>query len=278
MVSLTSYPNANDPVQQRHGQQAMQTFRNAAAAGVLVVVVDDHSDVANFNGDQPDGVIVLPATDDDMVTNLQHAVSHALSNTDVTHLAVNVPINDVGNNLHAWTSRMLDESAAVLLPMRTDTTSYPAAQAHSEYRGNRALQEEFGHDVGDQHMGTWLYSRDAATRHLLRPYEQYGTKLRKWGALHAPVFGAMVTGDCVVGLPVDHPNLFGQTLSQHLPLSAEQDLRRELVTAVAGAVIQTLSTGQWNFRLLDGFGLDRQTRTQPPQDLPPHPEGLDFAP
>jgi hypothetical protein len=296
MITGTYYPTDGNPIEKARADIAMRTITKAVDNGIPVTLVDSGSHASNLDLDaleQLPGVTVIRSETSDMVENRQEAARKALKNPAITHVVWNEPEKDISHMFAGWARRMVLERADVMVPMRNDTSSYPATQAASEFQGNRELQQRFGgQDVGDHYMGTRMFTRDATTKHFLRPYEQYGTDKRMWGSIFAPVFAAMVAGDRVVGLPVDFEYPLTQLLPEqgggvdlhHLqqleawndpeapsPFAVDEETlaamgkkrqdQRDFINEVADAVLENIEPGTWNFRLLDGYSLDTQRRS-----------------
>lgn len=260
VITTTYYPNATDPIQQVRAALAEETIRALGFAGFPVTVIDGGSDESIFPIHEL-GARVMVVDDNDMVFTRQLAAASVVDrNPYLTHMVWLEPEKNLADDLPSWVERAIEESAAVLIPMRKSMEGYPLHQQLSERLLNEQLAEVFGRELGDQVFGPRIFRRDAVIKHWLRDFEDYNSEARQWSAITAPVWSALAAGDRVVGLPVDFTYPQTQTLAEtdNDVMLAKRRLQRDVITQNAIDVRDTLPQSEWDFEILDGFTLQSQ--------------------
>jgi hypothetical protein len=260
VITTTYYPDPTDPIQQVRATLALKTIRALGNASFPVTVIDGGSDESIFPIHELDARVIT-VDDHDMVFTRQLAAASVVDrNPFLTHMVWLEPEKDLADQLPQWIERAVEESAAVLIPMRKSMESYPLHQQISERALNEQLADIFGREMGDQVFGPRIFRRDAVIKHWLRDFGDYNSEARQWSAITAPAWSALAAGDRVVGLPVDFEYPQTQTLveTDNDSMAAKRLLQRDVLTQNAIDVRDTLPQSEWNFEILDGFTLQSQ--------------------
>lgn len=266
IVTTTYYPDANDPVQQVRARLAATAITNAASMGFTVTVVDSgsHQSLIQLDELSAAGARVVRNDNPNMAYTRELAVSIALEAPIIpSHIVWTEPEKDITPWAQAWVERANREGASVVIPMRTNMTSYPIFQQISERTGNDELADIFGVEFGDHYFGPRVFRYGAAEDHWLNLEGEHPTLKsgHDWASIFIPVWRALAAGERVIGVPVDfhYPITQSAVENQRPEVIEKRKLQRSIITESArDALANLLWRSRIDLRILDGFKLRAQ--------------------
>lgn len=261
IFTTTRYDDLDDPVQVARARLAIDNVARATGAGHPVVIIDGGSDPHVLSQLRGTGAKVQVEPSLDMLASRQHAATTALAESPrATHFLWTEPEKDLVPWLDQMTTAAIDHDAAMLVPMRCSTTSYPVFQQVSERQGNEELQVALGVQLGDLYFGPRLLRRTAVEEHWLAQGTDTKGDERLWPSIFTPVYRALSRHEAVVGMAIDfaYPPAQAAVEVEDEQMGSKRTFQRHVLTASARQFARSLDRPLAGVHLMDGFALDSQ--------------------